>query len=101
MFCLVLIWNHAAMDKAYSEEVRGLLNDASHAINGSRSEQISTNYLHAEELRQHEILHSLVNKDLDGYGEDDCNVMLIMKARQSIRAMMEAGMRIRKNSMKT
>ena len=62
------------MDEALDQEVQELLNDASHAWNGPRSEEVSMNYLHGEEfkLRLHEILSSMIQIC---YGEDDCNVM--------------------------
>ena len=61
----------ATMDEASDQEVPELLNDASHALNGPLSEEISMNYFHGEELRFHEILQTLVQEDSDGSGEDD------------------------------
>ena len=60
---LVRIGNYAAMDEAFDQEVEGLLNDASLASNGPPSKEISTNLLHAEELRMNEILQSFVQED--------------------------------------
>ena len=79
------------MDEASDEEVRELLNDALHASNGPRSEEISTNYLFPEQLRMHQILQSLVQEDSDGYGEDDRNVLFEYNSEGEVKNASDEG----------
>ena len=52
-----------------------LHNDNSHALNGPRSGEISTNYPLDKVFGTNDISQSLVQHHSDCYGEDDCNVV--------------------------